>query len=200
MFLISASKACRKICRSVCIRACSSSQDRPCLCSDISFSLECGDRLDYVLVYASDSFVTDINQRTRWAMVSTSPSQFPYQSNWALSPSSLYTYILKHPCPLDSSFNTRNLSDECAVWPPDCNSRSSCGSTPSRLRLWIELCSRVLSVLSSWFVDCSPLISFSVVSALRRCCFLSSSSSPRACSVLCQCCSSSFASPSAHRR
>ena len=65
MFLISASKACRIISRSVCIRARSSSKDRHCLCNDISFSLECGDKLDYVLVYASDSFVTDIYERTR---------------------------------------------------------------------------------------------------------------------------------------
>ena len=91
MFLISTS-ACRIIFRSVCIRARSSSKDRPCLCHDISFSLKCGDRLDYVLVYTRDSFVTDINQRTKQAMVSTSPSQFPYQSNWALSPSSLHIH------------------------------------------------------------------------------------------------------------
>ena len=122
MFLISASKACRVISRSVCIRARSSSKDRPCLCKNISFSLECGDRLDYVLLYGSDSFVTDIIQRTRRAMVSTSPSQFPYQSNWALSPSSLHTYILRPPCPLDRSFNTRRstclmslLSDHLVV-------------------------------------------------------------------------------------
>ena len=196
MFLISASKACRIISRSVCIRARSSSKDRPCLCNDISFSLECGDRLDYVLVYASDSSLTDINQRTRLARLSTSPSQFPYQANWALSPSSLHTYILRPPCPLDRSFNTRNLSDECAVWPPSCNSRSSCESTPSRPRLWIELCSRVLSVSSSWFVDWSPSSSFSEASALRLCCFRSSSRSPRACCALCWCCSLSSASPS----
>ena len=125
MFLISVSKACRTISRSVCIRARSSSKDHPCLCNDISFSLECGDRLDHVLVYASVSFVTDINQRTRRAIVSTSPSQFPKSDAYQISPVAVEHRRLECQWPWSTSGFSRLFANICT---------NRCNGAPSKAR------------------------------------------------------------------